>query len=89
MFSFGMTTGAILQGLICQNFVVNHVEPRQWRKDLQVRKGKDGSMQRASELLPQHIEHWKARKHNGRAEAALIALYGLNRQPPFRRRLAL
>jgi hypothetical protein len=37
---------------------------------------KDGARARASQLLPQHAGHWPLKKHDGRAEAALIALYG-------------
>jgi hypothetical protein len=41
-----------------------------------VTKSKDGCRARASQLLPEAADQWPLRRHDGRAEAALIALYG-------------
>jgi hypothetical protein len=41
-----------------------------------VQKGKDASRARASELLPAYSHLWQRKRDDGRAEAALIALYG-------------
>jgi len=76
MFSFGFTYGALLQAIVSKGIVLEHVRPVDWRKTLSVRKGKDGSLLRASELMPEHAELWWLKKHHGRAEAALIAYYG-------------
>ena len=78
MFSFGFTYGALLQCIVSNGIVLEHIHPKAWRKVLKVRKGKDGSRMRASELMPEYAELWSLKKHHGRAEAALIAYYGAN-----------
>lgn len=53
------------------------VHPQTWKRALVVPKEKDGARARASQLLPNAAGQWPLKKHDGRAEAALIALYGL------------
>ena len=60
---------------------LTRVSPLTWRKALQVPRGKDGSRLRASELLPAYAELWRRRRDDGRAEAALLALWGLTHLP--------
>jgi hypothetical protein len=43
---------------------------------LRVPAEKDGARARASQLIPAGASWWPLVKHDGRAEAALIALYG-------------
>ena len=78
-FNFGVVYGALKMGLAAHNFSVNTVEAREWCKVLRVPRGKDGSLLRASELMPSCAEHWPLKKHHNRADAALIAYYGLQR----------
>ena len=80
MFSFGKSYGTVLGILAAFRIPTFHVIPPAWRKALQVRSGKDGSRLRASELMPQFSAKWPLKKHDGRAEAALIAYYGLQQQ---------
>ena len=47
-----------------------------WKRALGVQKSKDAARARASQLLPAAAAQWGLRKHDGRAEAALLALYG-------------
>jgi crossover junction endodeoxyribonuclease RuvC len=76
-FSFGKGCG-ILQGVLAANFVPRtYVTPVKWKKALGVPKEKDGARARASQLMPQHSHLWTRVKDHGRAEAALIAYYGL------------
>lgn len=75
-FAFGKGYGSIL-GIVAANFLpLTLVSPRRWKKALQVPKAKDGARARASQLLPRAAGNWPLVKHDGRAEAALIALYG-------------
>jgi hypothetical protein len=53
------------------------VHPRTWKRALGVPREKDGARARASQLLPAHAHLWPLKKHDGRAEAALIATYGV------------
>ncbi len=52
------------------------VEPHVWKKNLGVPAEKDGARARASQLMPTLAVHWPLKKHDGRAESALLALYG-------------
>jgi len=76
VFAFGKAFGIILGILAALGVPYNLVPPQRWKKALQVPAAKDGSRARASQLLPAHTEKWKLVKHDGRAEAVLIALYG-------------
>lgn len=76
MFAFGKSYGAVLGILAALNAPYTLVTPRQWKKDLQVPKGKDASRARASQLMPRHSHLWTRVKDDGRAEAALIAAWG-------------
>ena len=76
MFAFGKAYGALL-GVLSANFIpMTTVSPVVWKKALAVPAGKDAARARASQLLPRSAYLWPLTKHDGRAEAALIALYG-------------
>jgi crossover junction endodeoxyribonuclease RuvC len=77
MFAFGQSYGIILGVLAALRIPYTRVPPITWKKAMGVRGGKDASRARASELMPEDAATWKRVKDEGRAEAALIALYGL------------
>lgn len=78
-FTFGKVYG-ILRGICAANFLPIHdVTPQTWKGALKVMGDKDHARQRASALLPRSAHLWPLKKHDGRAEAALIALYGAQR----------
>ena len=52
------------------------VPPQVWKRRFNLTSDKDASRARASELLPAHAHLWPLKEHDGRAEAALLALYG-------------
>lgn len=75
-FNFGKSLGIII-GVIAANFIpMTLVTPQEWKKALRVPADKDGARARASELMPQYSQKWLLKKHDGRAEAALIAHWG-------------
>jgi crossover junction endodeoxyribonuclease RuvC len=76
MYAFGRSVGIVEGVLGGLNIPTSYVTPQQWRKAMQVREGKDGSRQRAAELFPKYADQFALKKHDGRAEAALIAYYG-------------
>jgi len=77
MFNFGKNYG-ILMGIVAgRHMLMELVTPFQWKKDLKVGNGKDGSRYRAQELFPNYSEYFARKKDDGRAEAALIAYWGL------------
>jgi crossover junction endodeoxyribonuclease RuvC len=48
-----------------------------WKKSLGVPADKYAARMRASQLLPEFAHNWPLKKHDGRAEASLISLYGI------------
>lgn len=76
-FTFGRGYGA-LRGICAANFLpIVDVTPAAWKGALRVSSDKDAARARASALLPRHAGQWPLKKHDGRAEAALIALHGM------------
>jgi crossover junction endodeoxyribonuclease RuvC len=91
MFSFGRAVGAVEGVVAALAIPVSYVAPPAWRRALQVPAGKDGSRLRASQLMPAYAAAWRRACDDGRAEAALIALYGMTQggaSPPACARLA-
>ena len=77
VFAFGKSYGIVLGILAAHGVPLTLVSPVKWKRALQVPASKDGARARASQLLPHAAGEWPLVKHAGRAEAALIALYGL------------
>ena len=76
VFSFGRSSG-IIEGILAAYDIETHIViPQRWQKAMEVRGGKDGSRERAMQLLPASAGKFNLKKHDGRADAALIALYG-------------
>ncbi len=78
MFSFGEGYGALKATIILMDFAHSFISPQTWKKKMGCTKDKDTSRLIASQLLPAHSHNWDRKKDDGRAEAALIALYGYN-----------
>jgi crossover junction endodeoxyribonuclease RuvC len=78
-FSMGHSEGFILGLLTGFNLPYTLIRPNNWKAIMQCPADKDGARQRASQLLPQFAHNWPLKKHDGRAESALIALYGWGR----------
>jgi hypothetical protein len=76
-FTFGFTTG-VIHGCIADNQIpIRTVMPAVWKRKFGlIGQGKDASRGAASRLLPKHAGQWPLKKHDGRAEAALLAIYG-------------
>lgn len=75
-FNFGRGYGVLRMGLTAAGIALHPAAPATWKQHMRVPKDKKAARQRASELLPTHAHLWPLVKHDGRAEAALLALYG-------------
>jgi crossover junction endodeoxyribonuclease RuvC len=81
-FKYGRAVGALEAALACCAIPMTVVEPTGWKKFHQLRGGdKEASRQRALRLFPSAHALLARRKDHGRAEAALIALAGVNHGP--------
>lgn len=75
-FAFGKGYGLVLGILVAHGIPYTVVHPTVWKKALHVPAGKDAARARASQLFPGSAQRWTRAKDDGRAEAALIALWG-------------
>lgn len=80
VFAFGKAFGLILGVCVSNGLVIEFVSPQRWKKAMGLQTAsKDAARARASALLPAHAHKWSRKKDDGRAESALIALYGRGR----------
>lgn len=78
MFKFGRSVGVIEGVLGALNIPIMYVSPNVWKRAFSLAPEKEFSRQRAIELWPELAsELFSRKKDHGRAEAALIALWGL------------
>jgi crossover junction endodeoxyribonuclease RuvC len=78
-FSFGMSFGALVQAVASAGLPVTLIPPATWKTVYGLRGGrenKDLSRQKASQMFPGSAHLWPLKKHEGRAEAVLLAHYG-------------
>lgn len=82
MFTFGKAAGIAIGVVSALGIPVTEIVPAKWKADLRVPANKDGARSRASQLLPSGASYWPLVKHDGRAEAALLALWGQKHAAP-------
>jgi crossover junction endodeoxyribonuclease RuvC len=75
-FAFGRTYGVLETALAAARIPYRTVRPAVWKRAMGVTADKDQARAMASRLLPSGAGLWPLKKHDGRAEAALLALYG-------------
>lgn len=74
-FNFGVGFGSVLGVLGCIGIRLEFVTPSKWKRELGLSSDKDASLHKARLLFPDCELHLK--KHNGRAEALLIAHWSM------------
>jgi len=77
-FSYGYGCGVVEATVALLNLPYSYVSPQKWKKAMNCPKDKNAARVRASQLLPKFSHNWDRKKDDGRAESALIALYGYN-----------
>jgi len=80
MFAFGQAAG-IVEGVIAAvtNNVI-YVRPQSWKRHFNLTQDKDASRNMAMSLWPDKADWFKRKKDDGRAEAALIGLWGIENE---------
>lgn len=84
-FAFGRGFGMIEGVLAALGIAVTLVTPGEWKKAQRIPADKGAARARASQLWPGLAGTFSRVKDDGRAEAALIALYGAQRAQGFGR----
>jgi crossover junction endodeoxyribonuclease RuvC len=81
-FKYGRAVGAIEAAIACAAVPTTIMEPTAWKKAHHLRGGeKEASRQRALQLFPAAHALFARKKDHGRAEAALIAIAGIDHGP--------
>lgn len=76
MFNYGRSYGDVRGVIAAMEVPLHFVTPASWKKYFGLSSDKDESRLRALRMFPSAAEHFKLKRHHGRAEAALIAMYG-------------
>lgn len=76
-YNFGWNCGIIECAVAMSGVPFTYVTPQVWKKAMQCPADKDAARMRATQLFPDEYHQWDLKKHDGRAESALIALYGI------------
>lgn len=75
-FTFGRSYGVLLGYFAANHHRILHVPPTEWKKTFRLNgKDKDAARALAIELWPHMASYFARKKDQGRADAALIALY--------------
>ena len=74
-FSFGKAAGCVEQAAVCHKLPISLVDPAAWKRAMGLTKDKDSCRRAASRLIPSAAHHWPLKGHDGRAEAAILAVY--------------
>jgi crossover junction endodeoxyribonuclease RuvC len=77
MFAFGQAFGIVLGVMAGLAIPTQTVTPAKWKKDMKLNGGKDAARAKAAQVWPAHAGEFKRVKDDGKAEAGLIALWGV------------
>ena len=80
MFRFGQSYGTLFGVLGALAIPVRHVSPSKWKKAMALNSDAEESRARAIETWPDRAEWFTRKKDHNRAEAAVLALYGLRHE---------
>lgn len=75
-FRFGQAYATAVAVVACMGISIAHVPPSNWKRQMGLSKDKGLSRAKAIGLWPDRSELFAKVKHDGRAEAALLAEYG-------------
>jgi crossover junction endodeoxyribonuclease RuvC len=79
MFSFGFSAGLVDGVLAGLGIPTTYVTPQSWKRAAGLTSDKSAVRLRAAQLFPDMAKHFARVKDDGRAEAALIARYGVTK----------
>lgn len=76
VFAFGKAYGAALMAAAANYLKIIDAPPAAWKRAMGLSSAKDASRALATNLFPRHSSLFARVKDDGRAEAALLAVYG-------------
>jgi len=81
-FRFGEGYGALQMAVVAHGLTLHYVTPGRWKKHFGLSRDKGVSRSLATQQFPLNAQDFKRVKDDGRAEAAMIALYGQQKLLP-------
>lgn len=75
-FSFGRSFGVCLGAVAAVGVTAIEVRPAIWKGAMNLGRDKGESITMARKLFPSFADYFTLKKHDGRAEAAILAYYG-------------
>jgi len=79
-FAFGVACGILEGGIAALGIPYTLITPQEWKKGMRCPADKGAARKRAGELFPAASALFARVKDDGRAEAAMVALYGAGLQ---------
>jgi crossover junction endodeoxyribonuclease RuvC len=79
-FSFGLSYGLARGVLAALGIPIQLVTPQEWKRSFRMGPDKNEARLIAARLFPDNAANFTRAKDDGRAEAALLALFGANQQ---------
>lgn len=79
VFSLGRSVGVLHGVLAAHEIPMELVDPSKWKKDMGLGKDKGLSRKMATDLIPSASAYFNRVKDDGRAEAALLAIWSTKR----------
>tara|TARA_R100001086_G_scaffold247537_1_gene182035 strand:+ start:1516 stop:1965 length:450 start_codon:yes stop_codon:yes gene_type:complete len=79
-YNFGQGVGVIKGVIAVLNIPHSIVSPARWKNDFGLGRDKSAARAAATRLFPRSADMFKLKKNDGRAEAALIALWGTKKE---------
>ena len=76
MFNFGRAYGDVRGVIGALSIPTHYATPQKWKRHFRLSSDKEEARALALRLFPACAEHFRLKKHHGRAEAALIAKFG-------------
>jgi len=76
-FTFGNVFGSIVQAFVAEGVSIELVPPALWKRRLGITADKATAFHEADRLFPYEKHWWSKKSQDGRAEAVLLAYYGL------------
>lgn len=73
---FGVNCGVVKQAVASCFIPMFLVKPAKWKMAMGLSSDKDASRALASRMFPKFSHLWPLKKHEGRCEAVLLAVYG-------------
>jgi crossover junction endodeoxyribonuclease RuvC len=79
-YNFGQGVGVLKGVMAALDIPYSIVSPARWKNDLGLNRDKSAARAAATRLFPRYADKFKRKKDDGRAEAALIAHWGMKKE---------